>query len=130
MAVYVADTHALVWYLAGSPLLGEAARRAFDEAVSGESRVIVAVISLAELVMMVEKGRSEVEIAAVMATLRAAPGFEIRPLTPEVALSIQSLIALRDIHDRLIVAEAIANNATLVTRDQSITSSGLVPIIW
>ena len=130
MALYVADTHALVWYLSGSPLLGETARRAFDEAASSESRVIVPVISLAELVMMIEKGRSGVDVAAVMAALRATPGFEIRPLTPEVALSIQSLTALPDIHDRLIVAEAIADKATLITRDQSITASGLVQTIW
>jgi len=130
MAFYVADTHALVWYLSGSSLLGEAARRAFDEAVTGESRVIITAIALAELVMMVEKGRVRVDMTIMLETLRAVPGFEMRSLTPDVALSIRSLAVLSDIHDRLIVAEAIASKATLITRDHSIAASGLVPTIW
>lgn len=130
MAIYVADTHALVWYLAGSPLLGENARRAFDEAIRGESQIIIAVISLTEFVMMVEKGRSAVDVKTVMDALRSVAGFEIKHLTTEVALNIQTLTALPDIHDRLIVAETLANSAILITRDQTITDSGLVPVIW
>ena len=130
MAVYVADTHALVWYLGGSPLLGDAARQAFDEVASGDGLVIVPAISLAELVMMSEKGRSAIDAILITAAIRAAPGFELRPLIPEVALSIRALTALPDIHDRLIVAEALANNATLITRDQLIVASGLVPTLW
>ena len=41
MALYVTDTHALVWYLSGSSLLGAAARSAFDEVTSGMSQVNV-----------------------------------------------------------------------------------------
>lgn len=130
MAVYVADTHALVWYLGGSPLLGDAARQAFDEVASGDGLLIVPAICLAELVMMSEKGRSAIDATLITAAIRAAPGFELRPLAPEVALSIRALTALPDIHDRLIVAEALANNATLITRDQLIVASGLVPTLW
>lgn len=103
MARYVADTHA---------------------------QVIVPTISLAELVILVEKGRIGIGVATVVEALRSVPGFEIRPLTPEVALSIQSLTMLADIHDRLITAEAIAANAALITQDQAIRASGLVSTIW
>lgn len=130
MAVYVTDTHALIWYLGGSPLLGDAARQAFDDAVSGESQVIVPAIVLAEMVMLVEKGRSDVGISAVMSALRSASGFVLNSLAPDVALSIRSFSALPDIHDRLIVGEALANSAVLITRDQAIAASGLVPIAW
>jgi PIN domain nuclease of toxin-antitoxin system len=33
-------------------------------------------------------------------------------------------------HDRLIVAEAIARGLPLITRDQTITASGLVKTVW
>jgi len=33
-------------------------------------------------------------------------------------------------HDRFIVAEALARGATLITHDQTITASGLVPVMW
>jgi len=54
----------------------------------------------------------------------------LTPLSPEAAIRIQSLIALSDIHDRLIVAEALETGATVITRDQAITTSGLVRVVW
>jgi PIN domain nuclease of toxin-antitoxin system len=119
-----------VWYLAGSSLLGENARQIFDEAVKGESQVIVPIISLAELIMMIEKGRSKVEIEEVLKVLHAASGVVIKELALDVVLKIEKLKALPDIHDRLIVAEALANDAILITRDDTIAKSGLVKVIW
>jgi hypothetical protein len=37
---------------------------------------------------------------------------------------------LPDIHDRLIVAETLDLGAALITRDQGITASGLVEVVW
>jgi hypothetical protein len=34
---YVADTHALFWYLTASPQLGSQAKQAFDEGVRGQA---------------------------------------------------------------------------------------------
>ena len=107
-----------------------AARAAFDEAASGSGEVRVPAIVLAELIMLAEKRRSVIDVTRIVATLRAAPGFRLTSLSPEVTLRIQSLIALSDIHDRLIVAEAIESGATLITRDQAITVSGLVAVVW
>jgi len=130
MTLYIAGTHALLWYLGGSPRLGTAARAAFDETTNGSSEVSVPAIVLAELVMLAEKRRATIDATRVVAALRATPGFRFTSLSPEVALHTQSLIALPDIHDRLIVAEAIETGATLITRDQAITASGLVPTVW
>lgn len=33
-------------------------------------------------------------------------------------------------HDRLIVAETLRRGAVLITKDQEITKSGLVPVLW
>lgn len=130
MALYVTDTHALVWYLSGSPLLSVAARSAFDEVTTGVSQVNVPAIVLAELIMMAEKQRDAINVPRIVTTLRDTPGFRLTALSPEVALRIQSLTSLPDIHDRLIVAEALETGATIITRDQIITASGLVPVVW
>jgi PIN domain nuclease of toxin-antitoxin system len=52
------------------------------------------------------------------------------PLEPDTALGIEALSALPDIHDRLIVAEARAQNAALITRDAAVTAARLVITVW
>lgn len=130
MALYIVDTHALLWYLGGSPQLSGPARAALDEAASGLSQVLVPAIVLSELVMLAEKRHGTIDMARIVEVLQAAPGFRLSSLSPEIAVRIQSLTALPDIHDRLIVAEALEAGATLITRDQTITASGLVPTLW
>ncbi|MBA3600019.1 MAG: hypothetical protein H0W45_02090 [Acidobacteria bacterium] len=44
MNEYVADTHALLWYLRNSPLLGKNASAAFDEADVGNAMIYVPAI--------------------------------------------------------------------------------------
>jgi PIN domain nuclease of toxin-antitoxin system len=129
MTLYITDAHALVWYLGGSPLLSEAARAAFDEAISGASELRVPAIVLAELIMLAEKRRRAIDVTAIVAALTTTPGFRLTPLSPQVVMRIQSL-AFSDIHDRLIVAEALETGSTIITCDQAITDSGLVPTVW
>jgi PIN domain nuclease of toxin-antitoxin system len=130
MTVYVADTHSLLWYLAGSPQLSSDARAALDETVSGAAQVVVPAIVIAELVMLAERRRGVFDAPRIVAALRSNSKFLLSPLSPEIALRIQSLTKLSDIHDRLIVAEALAAGASLITRDQAITASGYVPVVW
>ena len=130
MALYVADTHALLWYLAGSPQLSSPARSAFDAAASGSNDVVVPAIVIAELVMLAEKRRGLADLDQVVATLRARPGFRLSTLTPELVLRTQRLTLLPDIHDRLIVAEALELDATIITRDRAIIASGLAKVVW
>jgi PIN domain nuclease of toxin-antitoxin system len=45
-------------------------------------------------------------------------------------LAAARLTELADIFDRLLVAEARALGATLITRDEEITAARVVPVIW
>lgn len=130
MAVYVVDTHALIWYLIGSTRLSQAARMALDDIVAGESQGRIPAIVLAELVMLIEKRRLNVDLKRIVETLRSPSGVQFTPLQPDTVLRAQALSALTDIHDRLIVAESLESNATLITRDQAIAASGLVSTLW
>ena len=130
MALYVADTHAPLWYLGGSQVLGDAAKAAFEEVANGSGQVLIPAIVIAELISLSEKRGREIDVNRIVDTLRSQPGFRLTDLSPEIVLGILPIVNLRDIHDRLIVSEAIAQGATLITRDQSITDSGLTPVVW
>ncbi len=130
MSVFVTDTHALLWYLGGSSLLGDAARAVFDQAAEGTCELRVPAIVLADLVMLSEKRKVHTHMAEIVTKSRDTRGFDLTALTPAIALRIQSLAALGDIHDRLIVVEAPETGGSLITRDEAITASQLVPIVW
>jgi PIN domain nuclease of toxin-antitoxin system len=58
-----------------------------------------------------------------------SPVFQILPLTYEVAAEVASLRGLRDPADRAIVATARVHRLRLVTSDQRIIESKLVPVL-
>jgi PIN domain nuclease of toxin-antitoxin system len=69
------------------------------------------------------------EPVALSAALQASPVFHILPLTYEVATEAASLANPRDPADRAIVATARVHRLRLVTSDQRIIESKLVPVI-
>ncbi len=129
MSNYIADTHALIWYLVGSSRLGRNARALFDSASEDESRIFIPAIIVAELMMFAEKHK-KIEPDKILGKLRSMSGFEFLVLLPETAEKIRELTALSDIHDRLIVAEAMIQKMPLISFDESITKSNLVEVVW
>jgi PIN domain nuclease of toxin-antitoxin system len=130
MALYVTDTHALVWYLGKRPELSSAAQAVFHGAATGANQIVVPTIVIAELLRMIEKRRTALKISQVVAALEQAHGYQFAPLTIPIVLQIQATTSLPDLHDRFIVATALTFGATLITQDQTITQSGLIPVIW
>ncbi len=57
MANYVADTHALLWYLTDDNRLSKAANGVFEETESGEHLIIIPTIVLVESLDVIEKKR-------------------------------------------------------------------------
>jgi len=127
---YVTDTHSLLWYLQNPKRLGPEATRAFEQVAANEADLIVPVIVVAEIIYVLQTGRVSANFEDILARLQASPNVEIPALTLERALDLRTLIAVPEMHDRLIVAEAHARNATLITQDQAITASGLVQTVW
>jgi PIN domain nuclease of toxin-antitoxin system len=130
MASYVADTHALLWYLSGSQRLGADARITLDEAVTGVNEILIPAIVIAEFIRITKKYGQAVDVARILTSLQEKPGFHLTALTPDIVLGIRPLTMLPDLHDRLIVAEAIANGAKLITCDKAITASGATAVVW
>ena len=92
--------------------------------------------TLAEACWIVEHGRTNIPSVAVLLTsVDADPRFSLYPLDRSVVDRSNGLAAIGEMHDRQIVATALVladrgERIALLTRDQNITASGLVPIVW
>ena len=88
------------------------------------------VVVLAELIFALESKPLSADFDLVLSRLQASPNVTIADWTLTRTLDLRVLQAVPEMHDRLIVAEALARGATLITRDEAITASGLVPVVW
>jgi len=130
MTEYVTDTHGLLWYFTHPHRLGPHALAAFAEVNAGQANLFVPVIVLAELIFAIEGGRIHIEFDPLLQALQAIPNVSLTDLSLARTLDLRTLTAIPEMHDRLIVAEALARGLPLITRDQTITSSGLVKTVW
>jgi PIN domain nuclease of toxin-antitoxin system len=130
---YVLDTHALIWYLAGSARLGSAAKAVMDDPAS---EMVLPLIALAEAVYVVEKGRTSIpSVTDLLNDVTSEARIEIYPLTFEVLQQSLAAGVVPEMHDRLIVAtglylESLGHEVFLLTVDADITASKLVTTVW
>jgi len=111
------DTHALIWlWLGDAEKLGAKARKAVDR-----SEVVAPAAAVLELAMLHEIGRLRPTAAKVVAALATDIGLRVCDL-PFRTIVDQAIAEgwTRDPFDRLIVANAKAAGAALVTRDEKI----------
>ncbi|MCJ7603101.1 MAG: type II toxin-antitoxin system VapC family toxin [Desulfobulbaceae bacterium] len=119
------DTHVLIWLDEGNPRLGKTALQTINESlVTGQ--LGVATISFWEVAMLVEKQRLILltELDVWRFDLLQTGLLEI-PLRGTTAIRAGQLQFFHgDPADRMIVATAIDNSATLMTADEKILSWG------
>ena len=117
------DTHVLVWLDEGSSRLGKFALQAINESLA-IGQLGVATISFWEVAMLVEKQRlvMNTELDVWRSDLLQTGLLEI-PLRGATAIRAGQLQNFHgDPADRMIVASAIENGATLMTADEKILS--------
>jgi len=130
MNLYVADTHALFWYLTASPALSAAAKAAFRAGEAGQATIYVPAIVLAEFYYLNKKLAQPVNFPATYRHLELAAQFVLLPLLAAEVLDLDRDVAVTEMHDRMVVGVARRTGATLITADRQITASAAVPIIW
>ena len=131
--LYVADTHVLLWHLFDPSRLGPTAREALQEVDNNEAILNLPVVVIAEALMVIEKKRIQAtksQFEKIVYQMTNSSNYQINHLHWHTVLTASQLTQLKDIFDRLIVAETKIINAPLLTRDEEITASGLVPIVW
>ena len=127
------DTHALLWWQAGSDRLSSRARRLID----GAPRLFLASISVWELAMLVDQGTVALDRPTQIWVhdLLAAGIVTIAELTPGIAVAAAQLDEFTGDHvDRIVYATAVQNQLTLVTKDDRLAdyarANGDATIEW
>ena len=88
------------------------------------------VIVIAELILILEHRPAIANLSFIIQQLHASPNVSGPDLTLARTLDLRALTAIPDIHDRLVVAEAVARGLPLITQGQLITASGPVNVVW
>jgi PIN domain nuclease of toxin-antitoxin system len=123
------DTHIVLRVLTNPKKLSREQRRYLQVALGRTEPVALSAISLLEIAVLGNQ-RVKGDPHKIIEDLQASPVFQILPLTFEIASEIISLGGiLRDPADRAIVATARVHQLRLVTSDQRIIESKLVPVI-
>lgn len=124
------DTHVVVRWLIDAKKLSREQIRVLEAAVRRTEPVALSAISLLEIAVLTSDGRLHLPLDEFFGHLQANPLFRVLPLSYEIASEIASLgSSLRDPADRAIVATARVHRLRLVTSDQRIVESKLVPVI-
>ena len=123
------DTHAFLWWLAGNRRLSPAARRAVDD-ISND--VVVSAATAWEITTKHRVGKlPEAEAVALDVTGSiASQGFDELAITVEDAERAGRLPGThRDPFDRMLIAQALAHNLTVVSVDAVFDGYG-VSRLW
>ncbi|MGD0868463.1 MAG: type II toxin-antitoxin system VapC family toxin [Bryobacteraceae bacterium] len=129
---FLLDTHVVVRWLAAPRKLSREQARVLRDAVRRRESLAVSAITLLEIAILFGQGsaRSGIPVEKLLDELESSPVFQIVPLTVDVAAEVAALGgSLRDPADRAMVATARVRRLRLLTSDQRIIESGLVPVV-
>lgn len=133
MLAAVADTHSAIWYVFAAPLLSQKAKNAMDKAAEEGFYVGVSVISLAEIVYLIEKKRIAPDtLKRLIDTLTNPDEVLIEvPLDSSIVELMPKIprADIPDFPDRIIAATALRFEVPVITRDAKNQAASL-KTIW
>jgi PIN domain nuclease of toxin-antitoxin system len=119
------DTHAALWYLSDDAQLGEGAREQLDDETN---QVLLSSAVVWEIAIKRSLGKLEAPDDFLPLLLDA--GVQPLPVTLAHAAAVKALPQHhRDPFDRMLVVQALSEQAALVSRDALLRSYG-VALIW
>ena len=124
--MYLLDTHAIIWYVSGSNELSSTAKNIMET-----KRCFFSFVSLWEIAIKQAKGTLQFDID--IPKLKTVLEDEEFIYLPPTEFDAEVIKTLPDIHkdpfDRLLIAQAIENNLTIVTTDSKLPQYN-VKTIW
>ena len=114
------DTHIALWAVVGSRRLAPQAK----EAILAADDVFVSVASIWEIAIKHGLGRADMPVSSAQALQAFSDaGYELLNIRAEHALAAERLGAIHnDPFDRMLVAQALVEPLTLITRDALVAS--------
>lgn len=123
------DTHTLLWWLAGGPRLGAEAHRLLRDP---DNAIYLSAVSVLEMALKAGLGKLVLPLPAhaLASDAIAEDGFVGLPITLRHAGGVERLpLHHRDPFDRLLVAQAQAEELTLLTADPQLSAYD-VQVAW
>lgn len=109
------DTHALLWWLADDPQLGQQARALI---ANPGNDVLVSKVSLWEIVVKLRVGKLSADLAGITDAVQRG-GFTLLDIAIPHLRALAGLpMHHRDPFDHLLIAQAVTEDALLVTEDR------------
>jgi PIN domain nuclease of toxin-antitoxin system len=122
------DTHTLLWSATAPDRLAPDARAALED---GTHDVMVSIVTAWEIAIKQSLGKLDLARPAErwLPDVLTRTGFEVAELSLSAALRVRSLAwHHRDPFDRLLIAQALDDGFTIVTRDEAFDAYG-VPVL-
>jgi len=125
------DTHIVVRWLGDIKRLSREQARVLERAVQRAEPIALSATTLLEVAVLVSERKLTLKMSLdeFFGILQSNPIFRVLPITYEIASDVFSLVTLKDPADRAIVATARVHRLQLVTSDQRIIESRLVPVV-
>ncbi len=129
----VLDTHTWVWWVSNPEKLSISARERIEKAATNK-RIFISSISAWEVAMLVARGRLKLtmDVKEWISKSESLPFFHFVPVTNQIAVKSVNLPGKlhSDPADRIIIATAIIQEATLITADDKILEYPHVETLW
>jgi PIN domain nuclease of toxin-antitoxin system len=119
------DTHALLWWLSDDPALTRAARKMIAET---KNTLIVSAVSAWEIALKVRLGKlpTASDLAADFSGVMEREGFQLLAISADHGIRAGLLPGThKDPFDRMLVAQAQAENMPIISNEVSFESYGV-----
>jgi len=125
---YILDTHSIIWFLNGSSQLSEKSRITIE---SSDNQKFISIGTVWELAIKISIGKFEFQSGLNgFVDLVEENGFDILPLSHFDLIHLTNLPFIhRDPFDRLLIAQAMENKMTIITKDEHI-SKYTISTLW
>lgn len=119
------DTHAALWWLADDDRIGEEVIRQLTD---DTNQVLISAVVVWEVA--IKRSLGKLDAPEELAPTLLGAGAQPLPVTLEHAAAVETLPwRHRDPFDRMLVAQALTEDAAIVSRDEPLSEYG-VAIVW
>ncbi|OGM26867.1 twitching motility protein PilT [Candidatus Woesebacteria bacterium RIFCSPHIGHO2_01_FULL_39_28] len=127
------DTHTFVWWIGNPEFLSIKAKQEIDKA-KNKREILVSSISVWEICLLVTKKRLKLtmDVETWIEKVEELSVVKFVPIDNKIAIKSTQLLDPfhKDPADRIIVASALENGATLITSDKKILEYPFVKTLW